>query len=380
MRILKQNIVINYVNSLVIDSPQPINLSYMWNFGSLLAIALLTQIVTGVLLAIHYVSTSELAFISVELIIRELWYGWLIRYVHANIASLFFVFVYLHISRALYYGSYKTPRVTPWSIGVIILILILGIAFLGYVLVFGQISYWGATVITNLLGVIPVVGSKLVYLIWGGYSVDNATISRFFALHYLLPFVLSGLAIIHMLTLHLHGSSNPLGLLAIDRISIAPYYLFKDLITIIAALWMLIILVSYIPNILNHSDNYIIANPIVTPSSIVPEWYILPFYAILRSIPNKLFGVLSILLALLILLILPVLDKNTTRGNRFNPIGRMIYWIFVLNFVMLGWLGSIHVESPYIELGQLCTLIYFGWFITIPFISMINNTLLSKLK
>ena len=275
MRLLKKQILLRITNSYIVDSPQPANISYVWNFGSLLALCLALQLLTGIFLAMHYCANVDLAFDSVEHIMRDVNSGWLVRYTHANVASFFFIFVYAHIGRALYYGSYKSPRVLPYSIGVIILVLMMATGFLGYVLPYGQMSFWAATVITNLLSAIPVFGHDLVEWICGGFSVSNATLNRFFSLHYLLPFVLSALAILHLLTLHEHGSSNPLGVSANDdRSPMHPYFTFKDLVTIFLFFLVLSIIVCFYPNLLGHSDNYIPANPMSTPASIVPEWYI----------------------------------------------------------------------------------------------------------
>jgi ubiquinol-cytochrome c reductase cytochrome b subunit len=366
------------VNSYVVDSPQPANLSYAWNFGSLLATCLGIQIVTGIILAMHYTPNVDLAFVSVEHIMRDVNYGWMIRYIHANVASFFFIFVYLHIGRGLYYGSYKSPRVLPWSIGVIILVLMMGIAFLGYVLPYGQMSLWGATVITNMLSAIPWIGQDFVQFVWGGFSVNNATLNRFFSLHYLLPFVLAALAIMHLMTLHVHGSSNPLGVSSnADKLPMHPYYLFKDLVTIFLFFLVLALFVFYMPNALGHSDNYIPANPMQTPPSIVPEWYLLPYYAILRSIPNKLLGVVGMLGSLLILLAMPILDTSRVRGSQFRPLMRFAFWVFVTDFFLLMYLGSQHAEEPYITVGAIATAVYFAWFIVVvPVIGIVENTLM----
>nr|YP_001492840.1 cytochrome b [Tilletia indica]ABI95828.1 cytochrome b [Tilletia indica]APT42132.1 cytochrome b [Tilletia indica] len=378
MRLLKKHPILGLANSFLVDSPQPANLSYMWNFGSLLGLCLVIQILTGVFLRMHYTPSVDLAFVSVEHIMRDVNYGWLLRYLHANTASFFFIFVYLHIGRGLYYGSYKSPRILPWSIGVIILVLMMAIAFLGYVLPYGQMSLWGATVITNLLSAIPWIGQDFVEFVWGGFSVNNATLNRFFSLHYLLPFVLAALARMHMLTIHEHGSSNPLGVSGnTDRIPFHPYFIFKDLVTIFVFFLAISIFVFYMPNVLGHSDNYIPANPMQTPPSIVPEWYLLPFYAILRSIPNKLAGVLAMFGSLLILLAMPILDTSRIRGNQFRPLSRIVFWTFVVNFFLLMWLGSQHVESPYTEIGMVCTAFYFAWFVVIvPRTGIIENTLM----
>lgn len=377
MRLLKQNPVLRLVNSYLVDSPQPTNISYLWNFGSLLALCLGLQIITGVFLVMHYTPHVDFAFNSVEHIMRDVNYGWALRYTHANVASFFFIFVYAHIARGLYYNSYKSPRVAPWSVGVIILVLMIGTAFLGYCLVHGQMSLWGATVITNLLSAIPWIGKDFVEFVWGGFSVGNATLNRFFSLHYLLPFVLAALAIVHMLTLHTHGSSNPLGISSnLDKTQMHPYFMFKDLVTIFVFLLVLSIIVTQYPNLMGHSDNYIPANPMSTPASIVPEWYLLPFYAILRSIPNKLFGVIAMFCALLIFLILPIADTSRIRGNQFRPISKFFFWMFVVTFGILFWIGSMHPVEPFVTVGQVATIFYFSWFVIfVPLIGIIENSL-----
>lgn len=378
MRLLKSNSLLSLVNSYVVDSPQPANISYAWNFGSLLALCLGIQIVTGVLLAMHYTPNVDLAFISVEHIMRDVNYGWMIRYMHANVASFFFIFVYLHIGRGLYYGSYKSPRILPWSIGVIILVLMMGIAFLGYVLPYGQMSLWGATVITNMLSAIPWIGQDFVQFVWGGFSVNNATLNRFFSLHFLLPFLLAALAVMHLLTLHTNGSSNPLGISSnVDKIPMHPYYIFKDLVTILLFFLALSVIIFYLPNVMGHSDNYIPANPMQTPPSIVPEWYLLPYYAILRSIPNKLLGVVAMLGSLLILLAMPILDTARVRGSQFRPLMRFAFWVFVTDFFLLMYIGSQHAEEPFITIGTIATALYFSWFIIIvPVVGVVENTLM----
>ena len=378
MRLLKSHSLLRLVNSYVVDSPQPSNISYLWNFGSLLATCLVIQILTGCFLAMHYQPHVDFAFNSVEHIMRDVNNGWLIRYTHANVASFFFIFVYGHIGRNIYYGSYKSPRILVWSIGVIILILMMAIAFLGYVLPYGQMSLWGATVITNLLSAIPIFGQDLVELIWGGFSVSNATLNRFFSLHYILPFLLAALALAHLIALHTHGSNNPNGISSNgDRYAIHPYYMFKDLITIFFFFLALSVLVFYYPNLLGHSDNYIEANPMSTPASIVPEWYLLPYYAILRSIPNKLLGVLAMFGSLLILLILPIVDVSRQRGNQFRPAMKVAFWFFVFNFFILMWIGSQHPNEPFVFIGQVSTFFYFAWFVLIvPVIGLVENTLI----
>nr|AAX34412.1 apocytochrome b [Agrocybe chaxingu] len=378
MRLLKTHVLLRMLNSYIVDSPEPANISYLWNFGSLLGVCLIIQILTGAFLAMHYTPNVDFAFNSVEHIMRDVNNGWLIRYTHANVASFFFIFVYIHIGRGLYYSSYKSPRVLLWSIGVIILVLMIAIAFLGYVLPYGQMSLWGATVITNLLSAIPVFGQDIVELIWGGCSVSNATLNRFFSLHYLLPFVLAALVIAHILALHVHGSNNPNGVTASgDRYAFHPYFIFKDLVTIFAFFLVLSILVFFYPNLLGHSDNYIPADPMVTPPSIVPEWYLLPYYAILRSIPNKLLGVLAMFGSLFILFILPITDLSRIRGSQFRPAMKLAFWFFVVDFFILMWIGSQHPNTPYVEIGQISTAFYFSWFlIIVPLIGISENTLI----
>ena len=292
MKLLKTHPFLSLVNSYVIDSPSPSNISYLWNYGSLLGVVLVIQIATGVTLAMHYVPHVDLAFISVEHIMRDVNYGWMIRYFHANGAAFFFIFIYIHMAKGLYYGSYKAPRVMLWSIGVIIFLLLIITGFLGYVLPYGQMSFWGATVITNLMSAIPWIGNDFVEFLWGGFSVGNPTLNRFFSLHYLLPFILAALVIMHLIALHEHGSNNPLGITSnVDRIRFHPYYTFKDLVGLFVFFFLFAYFVFFNPNFFGESDNYIPANPLVTPISIVPEFYLLPFYAILRSIPHKLLGV-----------------------------------------------------------------------------------------
>ena len=380
MRILKSHPLLKMVNSYVIDSPQPSNISYLWNFGSLLAFCLIIQIITGVTLAMHYNPSVLEAFNSVEHIMRDVNNGWLIRYLHSNTASAFFFLVYLHIGRGLYYGSYKTPRTLVWTIGTVIFILMMATAFLGYVLPYGQMSLWGATVITNLMSAIPWVGQDIVEFIWGGFSVNNATLNRFFALHFVLPFVLAALVLMHLIALHdIAGSSNPLGISGnYDRLPFAPYFIFKDLITIFIFIFVLSIFVFFMPNLLGDSENYVMANPMQTPPAIVPEWYLLPFYAILRSIPNKLLGVIAMFSAILILLAMPFTDLSKSRGIQFRPLSKIAFFIFISNFLILMQLGAKHVESPFIEFGQISTVIYFSYFLFIvPLISLLENSLIN---
>ena len=378
MRILKSNPLLRLVNSYLIDAPTPANISYLWNFGSLLAICLIIQIVTGVTLAMHYTPSVLEAFNSVEHIMRDVNNGWLIRYLHANTASAFFFLVYLHIGRGLYYGSYKSPRTLTWAIGTVILIVMMATAFLGYVLPYGQMSLWGATVITNLMSAIPWIGQDIVEFIWGGFSVNNATLNRFFALHFLLPFVLAALVLMHLIAYHdVVGSGNPLGISAnYDRLPFAPYFLFKDLITIFLFFIVLSIFVFFMPNALGDSENYVVANPMQTPPAIVPEWYLLPFYAILRSIPNKLLGVIAMFAAILALMAMPLTDLSKLRGVQFRPLSKIAFFIFVANFLVLMQIGSKHVETPFIEFGQISTVLYFAhFFVIVPVVSIIENSL-----
>jgi ubiquinol-cytochrome c reductase cytochrome b subunit len=366
------------LNSYLIDASQPSNLNYLWNFGSLLACCLGIQIITGVTLAMHYQGSIFEAFNSIEHIMRDVNNGWLIRYLHANTASAFFFLVYLHIGKGMYYGSYKSPRSLTWIIGTIILVLMMGTAFLGYVLPYGQMSLWGATVITNLMSAIPWLGQEIVEFIWGGFSVNNATLNRFFSLHYLLPFILAVLVLMHLIALHdKAGSGNPLGIgNYVDRVTFTPYYTFKDLITIFIFIFVLSTFVCFMPNALGDSENYIMANPMQTPPAIVPEWYLLPFYAILRSIPNKLLGVIAMFAAILIILSMIFLDLGKTRGFQNRPLIKASYFYFCAIFLCLMILGAKHVESPYIEYGQIFTIAYFSFFLIImPLISMIENKL-----
>jgi ubiquinol-cytochrome c reductase cytochrome b subunit len=379
MRLLKSHSLLRLVNSYLIDSPQPTNISYLWNFGSLLLFCLVIQLATGITLAMHYNPSIAEAFNSVEHIMRDVNNGWLIRYLHSNTASFFFTLLYLHVGRGMYYGSYRSPRTIVWVIGTIIIIVMIGTGFLGYVLPYGQMSLWGATVITNLISAIPWIGQDIVEFIWGGFSVNNATLNRFFALHYLLPFLLVALILMHMIALHdTAGSSNPLGISGnYDRVSFAPYFLFKDLVTIFIFIFALSTFVFFMPNYLGDSENYVMANPMQTPAAIVPEWYLLPFYAILRSIPNKLLGVIAMFASLLSILILPFSDLGRTKGLQFRPLSKLAFWIFIVNFFILMQLGAKHVEYPYIEFGQLSTFLYFSYFIIIvPFVSLLENTLI----
>jgi quinol-cytochrome oxidoreductase complex cytochrome b subunit len=351
--------------------PAPKNLNYWWNFGSLAGLMLVIQLVTGIVLAMHYTPHAAMAFDSVEHIMRDVNYGWLLRYMHANGASMFFVVVFIHIFRGLYYGSYKFPREILWWLGIIILLLMMATAFMGYVLPWGQMSFWGATVITNLFSAFPVVGDYIVTLLWGGFAVDNPTLNRFFSLHYLLPFVIVGVVILHIWALHTHGSNNPLGIDTKgpqDKIPFDPYYTAKDLFGIAVFLVFFSYWVFFAPNYLGDAENYIPANPLVTPAHIVPEWYFLPFYAILRAIPNKLLGVVAMFGSILVLFVLPWLDTSRVRSARFRPIYKQIFWIFVVVCIVLGICGAQLPEGIWLVVGRIATALYFLFFIALPFV------------
>ena len=376
MRLVKRHSLINLAHHSGITYPVPASISYLWNFGSLALICLVIQLISGIFLAMHFAANTELAFLSVEHIMRDINYGWIIRYIHANGASMFFLVVYVHLFRGLYYGSYLYPRQFVWGIGVIILLLMIGTAFMGYVLPWGQMSFWAVTVITNLASAIPIIGTDIVYWLWGGFSVDNATLNRFFSFHYTLPFILIGLVAVHIILLHEDGSNNPLGLpiINIDKAPFTPYFTIKDIFGALLFFIFFGYLVFFNPNLLGHPDNYIPANPLVTPAHIVPEWYFLPFYAILRSIPNKLGGVILLLSAIVILLIMPFIVKSEIRSSQFRPLTAIFFWVFLGNCILLGWLGGEPVEVPYIFLGQFCTFFYFLYFLIIlPLLSKIES-------
>jgi len=367
------------LNNHLIDYPTAINTSYLYGFGSMAGLMLVVQILTGIFLAMHYTGHVDLAFASVEHIMRDVNNGWLIRYAHANGASFFFLVVYIHIGRGLYYGSYMTPREHLWCSGVLIFVLMMATAFIGYVLPWGQMSFWGATVITNLFSAIPLVGDSIVSWLWGGFSVDNATLNRFFSLHYLLPFLIAGVVILHLILLHQSGSTNPLGIESnLDKISFYPYFYVKDLFGFIMLMVAFTWFCYFYPNSMGHPDNYIPANPMVTPPHIVPEWYFLPFYAVLRSIPDKLGGVLAMGGALLMLVLLPWLNTSKVRSTAFRPIYRKLYWLSLANFFILGWIGQNVVETPYIEVGQFTTAFYFAFFlIFVPALGKLEDLLQS---
>ena len=378
MRILKKHPILSIVNGMLVDLPAPSNLSYWWGFGSLLGLVLIIQLASGIFLAMHYTAHVDLAFASVEHIMRDVNYGWLLRYIHANGASMFFVMVYLHVGRGLYYGSYTKPREMVWGVGVVILVVMMATAFIGYVLPWGQMSFWGATVITNLLSAIPFVGEDIVTWIWGGFSIANPTLNRFFSLHYLLPFVLAGLAVVHLIALHVNGSNNPLGINGnADKIPFHPYYSIKDLFGYTLFALFFSCFVYFAPNLLGHADNYIPANPLVTPPHIQPEWYFLFAYTVLRSIPNKLLGVIALFASLLVLLVLPHVHTCKIKSHQFRPIAKIFFWILIADFVILTFIGAQVPEAPWVLIGQIASVFYFAYFLIItPLIGIIENKLL----
>nr|YP_010363510.1 cytochrome b [Atkinsoniella thaloidea]UNZ12611.1 cytochrome b [Atkinsoniella thaloidea] len=374
--IFKSNQLLKIVNNALVDLPAPMNLSAWWNFGSLLGMCLMIQLISGILLSMHYTSNVEMAFNSVNHITRNVNYGWLMRTLHSNGASLFFICMYLHTGRGMYYGSYKYKL--TWVVGMIIMLMTMATAFLGYVLPWGQMSFWGATVITNLMSAIPYIGLMLVNWIWGGFAVDNATLSRFFSLHFLLPFIVSMMVIIHLFFLHLTGSSNPIGMNSnIDKIPFHPYFTIKDLLGFMIVLTSLLMLNMLEPYMLSDPDNFTPANPMVTPIHIQPEWYFLFAYAILRSIPNKLGGVMALFLSIVILLIMPFSMKMKFKGIMFYPMSQMNFWIFVCVVILLTWIGARPVESPYTSTGMILTLLYFMYFITDPVITKMWDKLVN---
>lgn len=382
MRILKQHPILRIVNDILIDLPAPINLSYMWNYGSLLGLILLVQMGTGIFLAMHYVSDIDYAFISVEHIMRDVNNGWLLRYIHANGASFFFILVYLHIGRGLYYGSYTKPREMVWGVGVIIFIVMMATAFLGYTLPWGGMSYWGSVVITNLISAIPYIGQDIVEWVWGGFSVGAATLNRFYSIHYTLPFVIAALVVVHIIALHENGSGNPTGLTGnIDKVPFHPYYSVKDLLGVGVLIIFMIAVIYFAPNMLGHPDNYVPANPLVTPPHIQPEWYFLFAYAILRSIPNKLLGVIALFGSLLVLFILPYVHMSQIRSNQWRPINRVMFWFFVGNFGLLTYIGAMPVEEPWVIIGQISSGIYFLYFfVLIPLTGWLETQLIWNKK
>ncbi len=369
--------LVRFMNDTMLEFPTPRNLNYFWTFGGILTFCLLVQILTGIVLAMHYTPHVDLAFSSVERIMRDVNFGWLIRYTHAVGASMFFLAVYAHIFRGLYYGSYKSPREVLWFLGVIILLLMMATAFMGYVLVWGQMSFWAATVITNLFSAIPLIGEPVVTWLWGGFAVDNPTLNRFYSLHYLLPFVLVGIVGLHIWALHIPGNNNPLGIDVKgkqDAIPFHPYYTLKDGYAIVIFALVFAMFVFYAPNYLSHPDNYIPANPLQTPPHIVPEWYFLPFYAILRAIPNKFLGVTAMFGSILILFVLPWLDTSRVRSGTFRPLFKWFFWLFVVACLGLGYLGSKPPEGGYVIMARVLTAYYFIHFlIVLPILGLIET-------
>jgi quinol-cytochrome oxidoreductase complex cytochrome b subunit len=366
----------------IIFYPTPSNINYGWSFGSLAGLFFAFQIITGIFLAMHYTANIDLAFWSVEHIMRDVNNGWLLRYLHSNGASMIFIMLYIHIAKALYFRSY-TPghsRAGLFFSGVIIFLLMMGTAFIGYVLPWGQMSLWGATVITNLITAIPFIGENIAFWIWGGFSVGNPTLNRFFSFHYVLPFIVVGIVFLHLTLLHLRGSTNPIGITSIkDKIDFHPYFFIKDALSFFIGLSLYVLLVFYFPNILGHSDNYIMANPLITPAHIVPEWYLLPFYAILRAIPNKIGGVLAMLASILILFTLPGKDKALTKSPKFRIFHNFFFIVFIFNFLFLGFLGGAPATEPYILLSRISMVLYFLHFlIFIPFLNKIEITLIKN--
>nr|ALO76842.1 cytochrome b [Adoretus sp. ADO01] len=373
----KASPLLKIINNSIIDFPAPSNISSWWNFGSLLGLCLMIQIITGIFLAMHYTAHVDLAFNSVIHICRDVNYGWLLRTLHANGASFFFICIYLHIGRGLYYSSYNL--MLTWTIGVIILFITMATAFLGYVLPWGQMSFWGATVITNLLSAIPYLGNTIVQWLWGGFAVDNATLVRFFTLHFLMPFIILALMIIHLLFLHQTGSNNPLGINSnIDKVPFYPYFIYKDIFGFIIMLMMLTFLVLTNPYLLGDPDNFVPANPLVTPIHIQPEWYFLFAYAILRSIPNKLGGVIALVMSIAILLIMPFINKKFL-STQFYPINKILFWSFTAIILLLTWIGARPVEDPYIMTGQILTILYFSYYLINPMIHKMWDYIIFKI-
>nr|AAY55919.1 cytochrome b [Pelophylax nigromaculatus] len=374
--IRKTHPLLKIINGSFIDLPTPANISAWWNFGSLLGVCLIAQIATGLFLAMHYTADTSLAFSSIAHICRDVNNGWLLRNLHANGASFFFICIYFHIGRGLYYGSYLYKE--TWNIGVILLFLVMATAFVGYVLPWGQMSFWGATVITNLLSAAPYIGPDLVQWIWGGFSVDNATLTRFFTFHFILPFIIAAASMIHLLFLHQTGSSNPTGLNSnLDKVSFHPYFSYKDLLGFVIMLGALASLSTFAPNLLGDPDNFTPANPLVTPPHIKPEWYFLFAYAILRSIPNKLGGVLALLLSIMVLFLMPIIHTSKLRSLMFRPIAKTFFWALIANTAILTWIGGQPVEDPFISIGQIASGLYFLIFVLlIPSLGLLENKLL----
>lgn len=374
---ITNNYLYSFIASHLVYYPSPISLTYAWSFGSLAGITLVIQMLSGIFLSMHYTANVDLAFSSIEYIMRDVNNGWLIRYIHANGASMFFIVVYAHICRGLYYGSYMEPRELLWCSGVILLLLMMGTAFTGYVLPWGQMSLWGATVITNMVTAIPIAGKPIVQWLWGGYTVANPTLNRFYSIHFVLPFVIAGVTLIHLALLHKVGSNNPIGSdSGIDDIPFYPYFVYKDVFAFTVYLLVFAILVFYFPNLLNHPDNYIPADPLQTPAHVVPEWYFLPYYAILRSIPHKAGGIVAMLGSILVLLLIPYINTSDVRNTTYRPIFKFFFWLFIADFIILTWVGQKPVKDAFIVTGQIATMYYFSFFlILIPIIGKIESML-----
>jgi len=361
--------IMGLIHSSFVVYPTPRNLNYWWTFGGILSVMLMVQILTGIVLVMHYTPHVDYAFSSVELIMRDVNWGWMLRYIHANGASMFFVAVYIHMLRGLYYGSYKAPREVLWILGVIIYLLMMATGFMGYVLPWGQMSFWGATVITNLFSAIPLVGESITTWLWGGYSVDNPTLNRFFSLHYLLPFMIAGVVVLHVWALHVVGQNNPDGVevknVARDTLPFTPYATIKDGFAMMCFMLFFAWWIFYVPNYLGHADNYIEANPLATPAHIVPEWYYLPFYAILRAVPSKLGGVVAMFSAILVLCFLPWLDTSKVRSAKYRPVYKVFFWLFVASAIGLGYLGAMPAEGGYVLASRLLSIYYFAFFLVV---------------
>nr|YP_009050450.1 cytochrome b [Paraglypturus tonganus (nomen nudum)]AIG22697.1 cytochrome b [Paraglypturus tonganus (nomen nudum)] len=376
MPMRKSHPLLKIANSALVDMPIPGNISIFWNFGSLLGLCLGLQIVTGLFLAMHYTASVDLAFSSVAHICRDVNYGWFLRTLHANGASFFFICLYAHIGRGMYYGSYMIFH--AWSVGVIMLFMVMATAFLGYVLPWGQMSFWGATVITNLFSAVPYIGSELVQWIWGGFAVDNATLTRFFTFHFVLPFLVAAFTMVHILFLHQAGANNPLGIISnVDKVPFHPYFVFKDIMGFVGMMLFLVLLTLLYPYMLGDPDNFIPANPLVTPAHIQPEWYFLFAYAILRSIPNKLGGVVALVFSVAILFILPFSHVSKFRSLIFYPLNQFMFWLFISVVVLLTWIGARPVEDPYIIIGQVLTVVYFGYYVLNPLVLIWWDKILS---
>jgi quinol-cytochrome oxidoreductase complex cytochrome b subunit len=376
---VNKNYLVGLIDSHIIHYPSPITLTYAWSFGSLAGICLVIQMLSGIFLAMHYTPHIDLAFNSVEYIMRDINNGWLIRYIHANGASMFFILVYAHICRGLYYGSYMKPRELLWCSGVLLFFLMMGTAFTGYVLPWGQMSFWGATVITSMVTAIPIAGQPIVQWLWGGYTVGNPTLNRFFSIHFFLPFLIAGISIIHLALLHKEGSNNPIGSdTGIDDLPFYPYFAAKDIFAFFCFMLFFATFVFYFPNVLNHPDNYIPADPLHTPAHVVPEWYFLPYYAILRSIPHKAGGILAMVGAILVLFLIPFIDSSYVRNTTYRPIFKICFWLFIADFIILMWIGQKPVRDTYIFVGQIATFYYFAFFlILIPVVGKIESILVN---